>query len=147
MSIAFRGPLGVSETAAIHSATTAVQAGHRICDFVIIRLQSAMHGRSQPRIEPDGGDPGDILIWVKAVPGGSRDAIAGVIGERLKIKVTAPAEGGKANRAICSVIAAALGCKPRDVSIHTGQTNPEKIIRIDPAAGLAVDDIRECLAL
>ncbi len=94
------------------------------------------------RIEADGDD---LLLWVKSVPGGSRDAIAGVVGDRLKVKVVAPAEGGRANKAICALIADAFGIKPRDVSIHTGQTNPEKIIRIGTAGGLTVDSIRERL--
>ncbi|MHC5023376.1 MAG: DUF167 domain-containing protein [Planctomycetota bacterium] len=80
-----------------------------------------------PRIEQDGAD---VLVWVKAVPGASRDAIARAVGERLKVRVSAPPEGGKANDAICRAIAKALGVKPRDVTIERGRTSPEKMVRI-----------------
>lgn len=92
------------------------------------------------RIEADGED---VLLWIKAVPGASRDQVAGTVGARLKVRTSAPPEGGKANKAICNVIAAALGRKPREVSIESGATNPEKIIRI---ARATVDDVHQRLA-
>lgn len=95
---------------------------------------------SELRLEQDGDD---VLLWVKAVPGASRDEIAGLVGERLKVRISAAAEGGKANKAICAVIARALKCKPRQVAIESGQTNPEKIVRIT-AMGLSA--VRDALA-
>jgi hypothetical protein len=88
------------------------------------------------RIEPAGGD---ALIWVKAVPGASRDALAGPVGDRLKVRVCAPPEGGKANRAICGLLAEALGIKPREVTVERGRGHPEKVMR---AAGLSADTAR-----
>lgn len=73
---------------------------------------------------------GGVLIAVKAVPGARRDEIVGLLGERLKIRVSAPPEGGKANKAICALLAATLGVKPRDVEIVGGQTSPEKLARV-----------------
>ena len=78
-------------------------------------------------IERDGED---VLVRVKAVPGASRDEIAGAVGDRLKVRVSAPPEGGKANRAICRVVAEALGVKPRLVSIERGHASPEKTLRV-----------------
>ncbi len=79
------------------------------------------------RIEQAGND---VLLWIKAVPGSSRDQIAGVLGDRLKIKVAAAAEAGKANDAICRALARALNVKASQVTIEFGHTNPEKIMRI-----------------
>ncbi len=76
-------------------------------------------------------DGGAVLIAVKGVPGAKRDEIAGVLGTRLKVRVSAPPEGGKANEAICAVIAAALGVKPRAVTIHSGHANAEKVVRVE----------------
>ncbi len=73
----------------------------------------------------------DVLIRVKAVPGASRDGIAGTLGDRLKVRVSAPAEGGRANRAVCAVIARALGVKKKQVSIETGRRGPEKTVRVE----------------
>ena len=78
-------------------------------------------------IEPDGED---VLIRVKAVPGASRDEIGPKVGDRLKVRVSAPPEGGRANQAICRVIAEAVGVKPRQVSIESGQSSPQKIVRV-----------------
>ena len=65
---------------------------------------------------------------IKAVPGarGGRDEITGWLGDRLKLRVSAPPEGGKANKAICNLLAETLGLRPRDVEIVTGHTSPEK---------------------
>ena len=79
------------------------------------------------RIEQDGDD---VRLWIKAVPGASRDQVAGIVGERLKVRISAAPEGGKANAAICKVIARTFGVKSRQVSLESGATNPEKIVRI-----------------
>ena len=73
----------------------------------------------------------DVLIRVKAVPGASREEIAGPLGDRLKVRVSAPPEGGQANKAVCRVIASALGVKPKQVSIEAGRSSPEKTIRVE----------------
>ncbi len=94
---------------------------------------------SDLRLEQRGGD---VLLFIKAVPGASRNQVAGLVGDRLKIRIAAAAEGGKANKAICKLIASTLGAKTRDVSIETGQTNPEKIVCIIDAS---VDEVRGML--
>lgn len=80
------------------------------------------------RFQADGGD---VLIRVKAVPGASRDGVAGTLGDRVKVRVSAPPEGGRANSAVCAVIARALGVRQKQVSIETGRTGPEKTVRVE----------------
>ena len=75
----------------------------------------------------------DVLIWVKAVPGASRDEITGIVGDRLKIRISAQPEGGKANRVICKLLASSLGVKANQISIERGETSQMKIIRISGA--------------
>ncbi|MDY7107908.1 MAG: DUF167 domain-containing protein [Planctomycetota bacterium] len=91
------------------------------------------------RVEQHGED---VLLHIKAVPGASRDQVAGVVGDRLKVRISAPPEGGKANKAICRLLAKALGMKAKDVTIVSGQTSPEKVIRI---AGARADQVVEKL--
>jgi hypothetical protein len=69
------------------------------------------------------------------VPGASRSGIVGVLGDRLKVRVAAPAEAGKANRAVVELLKGGLGAS--DVEIVSGSSSPEKQVRIetaDPAA-------------
>lgn len=72
-------------------------------------------------------------LLVKAVPGAKRDEIVGMLGDRLKVRVAAAPEGGKANEAICILIAAALGVKARDVRVVGGLSRAEKVVEVEGA--------------
>lgn len=78
-----------------------------------------------------------IDIRLKVVPGSRKDEIVGTYGDRLKLKVAAPPEDGKANAAVCKLLAKALKLNDRDVTIVTGATNPEKIARIAKVCDLS----------
>jgi len=78
-----------------------------------------------------------LLLEVKAVPGASRDGVAGRLGDRLKVRVSAPPEDGKANEAICAVVAARLGLRPRQVTVQSGRSSTEKSLRIEGWMGSA----------
>ena len=83
--------------------------------------------------------PGGCVIAVKVVPGASRDKVAGVLGDCLKIATSAPPEKGKANAAVAAILAKWLGVDKRDVELSSGPTNPRKEFRI---AGLSSDAAR-----
>ena len=78
-------------------------------------------------IRPDGES---ALLDVKAVPGARKDELAGPLGERLKVRVSAPPEDGKANKAICTLIAEAVGVRPNRVEVVSGHASPHKTLRI-----------------
>lgn len=63
---------------------------------------------------------------MKVVPGASRTRIVGVLGDALKVAVSAPPEGGKANAAVCKLLATRLGKAKSDVSIVAGHSQPHK---------------------
>ncbi|MGP1347998.1 MAG: DUF167 domain-containing protein [Phycisphaerales bacterium] len=92
------------------------------------------------RIDPDG----HILIPIKAVPGASRDQIVGLLGDRLKVRISTAPQDGKANRAIERLLARGLGIKSAMVTIIEGMTSAEKTVRIE---GLTPEQIGERLAL
>lgn len=75
---------------------------------------------------------GPLTLSIKAVPNSSRDQIAGTLdlpaGPRLKVRVSAPPEAGKANKAIIKLLARELGCRPADVEVTAGSSSPEKTI-------------------
>ncbi len=85
---------------------------------------------------------GSVLIRIKAVPGASCNQITGVRGGRLKIRVAAPPEGGKANQAICDTVARALSIKSRQVEILKGRGHAEKTLKV---TGVDVDKIEHLL--
>lgn len=91
------------------------------------------------RLESDGAD---TLIGVKGVPGAKRPGVAGVLGDRLKVKVSAPAEGGKANAAICEAVAHAIGCAPSEVAVERGHSDPVKVLRV---SSMMPDAVRSAL--
>ncbi len=77
-----------------------------------------------------------IALRVKVVPGARRDHIAGMLGDRLKVTIAAPAEDGKANRALCRLFARRLEVAGRDVAVAAGHSGPMKTLHIrgiDPA--------------
>jgi uncharacterized protein (TIGR00251 family) len=73
---------------------------------------------------------GGVECLIKVVPSSSQDAIVGPLGDRLKIKITAPPEGGKANAAVCALLARTFGVPPRDVQILAGHSQSRKKVRI-----------------
>lgn len=79
-----------------------------------------------------------VTLLVKVVPGAKREAIVGPLGDRLKVRVSAPPEGGKANAAVCALVAGALGVKPGAVRVVQGHANPEKTLEIDGVDAAAV---------
>jgi len=61
-------------------------------------------------------------------------------GERLRIAVSEPAEGGRANRAACAALAEALGVPASAVSLAAGAASREKRLQVrgDPVALVAL---------
>ena len=86
--------------------------------------------------------PDGAVVAVKAVPGSSRDKIVGVLGDAIKVAVSAPAEKGKANTAIARTLAKALQVPTRSVRLVSGPTNPRKQFLI---ADTDVQAVRERL--
>lgn len=78
----------------------------------------------------DEDESGAVLVRLKVVPGARDDKIVGRLGNRLKVRVCAPPEAGKANEAVCALLAEALGIKPRQVRITSGRSSPNKVARI-----------------
>jgi uncharacterized protein (TIGR00251 family) len=80
---------------------------------------------------------------IKVVPGSSRSCVAGWLGEVLKVRVTAPAEAGKANAAVEATVAEALGVSQKSIRVISGRTSPRKTLEI---TGLCESEIRRRLA-
>ncbi len=69
-------------------------------------------------------------VRVRVAPGAREDAVVGWQGDVLRVRVRAPAEGGKANEAVCRLLARLLGLPPSAVSIGRGAASREKTMVI-----------------
>ena len=77
-------------------------------------------------------------LAIKVVPGSSRNDVAGWLGETLRVRVTAPAERGKANAAVEKTLTQALGLSNGAARIISGKTAPRKVVEI---AGLSKSEV------
>ena len=70
-------------------------------------------------------------ITVRVKPGAREDVVVGWQGEALRVRVRAQAERGKANDAVCRLIAKALDLPANSVSVARGATARGKILLIE----------------
>lgn len=77
-----------------------------------------------PRSEPSAL----FKVWVQ--PGASRQRIIGMHSDALKVAVTAPAEKGRANKALEKMLAREIGIPASAVSVVAGKASRQKLVRI-----------------
>jgi uncharacterized protein (TIGR00251 family) len=72
-----------------------------------------------------------VEIAVRLKPRGSRDELLGVRDGVLEAKVTAPPVDGRANKALCKLIAKRVGVAPSRVTVARGAKSREKVVRVE----------------
>lgn len=77
-----------------------------------------------------------VLLAVRLTPNGGRDAFDGVEVAadglaHLKARVTAVPEKGKANKALVALLSKALKVPKSSISVASGETSRQKILRIE----------------
>jgi uncharacterized protein (TIGR00251 family) len=73
---------------------------------------------------------GLVHLLVKAVPGSSKNACTGVQDGRLKIKIAAAPEDGKANGELRAFLAKTLGVPKKEISLTGGEKSRLKTITL-----------------
>jgi uncharacterized protein (TIGR00251 family) len=73
-----------------------------------------------------------LLLDLKAVPGASKSALAGLQGNRLRVKIAAAPEDGKANGELIAFAAALLGRPKRDITLVSGEKSRLKTLSLPP---------------
>ena len=71
-----------------------------------------------------------MKLHIKVIPSSSKDCIAGWLEDTLKVKVKAPAEKGKANKAIIKVLEKNLDLPKGSIHITSGTASSRKVIEI-----------------
>jgi uncharacterized protein (TIGR00251 family) len=79
-----------------------------------------------------------VTFSVRVQPRARRNAIVGEVGEALKLALTAPPVGGKANEACVAFLAELLEVPRSSITIAAGETSRHKLIRI---AGLSASEV------
>ena len=75
-------------------------------------------------------DGEDLVLELRIQPRAGRDAIDGVRGERLRVRLIAPPVGGQANDRLQRFLARTFGVGRTRVTIESGAAAREKRVRI-----------------
>lgn len=89
----------------------------------------------------DVGKDGAVLR-VHLQPGAGREAVVGIHGDALKVRVVAPPVSGRANDALPSLLARELGVQRDGLEITSGATARTKRVRI---TGIEADELEKRL--
>ena len=72
-----------------------------------------------------------VQFAVRVVPGASKNEAAGIQDDALKVRLTAPAVEGKANRACIEFLAGLLGVRRSALSIASGEKSRRKTVTVE----------------
>jgi uncharacterized protein (TIGR00251 family) len=84
--------------------------------------------------------PEGVTFAVKVHPRARKDAITRELGDALKVSLTAPPIDGKANQACIEFFAKLLKVPRSSVTIASGQSSRQKVIRV---IGLSAEEVRK----
>lgn len=85
---------------------------------------------------------GGILLLVKLQPRASKNEIGELLGDELKIKVTAPPVDAAANQALIELLAEKLNCSRNKIELLRGHTSRHKTILLH---GFTKADVQKSL--
>lgn len=80
-------------------------------------------------------DGSDTVIDVWVIPGARRSGVAGIHDGALRVRVGAPPEGGRANKAVLALLGELL---PAHLSLEGGSTSRRKKVRVEGRSPEAV---------
>jgi uncharacterized protein (TIGR00251 family) len=70
-----------------------------------------------------------VQIKIKVIPNATKNRVVEET-ERLKVYVSAPATGGKANKAVITLLAKHLQVRKNEIAIVKGEKSREKVIAV-----------------
>jgi uncharacterized protein len=92
----------------------------------------------------DYDDKSSATFAVRVHPRAKKNAITGQVGDALKLSLTAPPIDGRANNTCIEFFAKLLKVPRSSVTIASGQTGRNKVIRI---AGVSAEELRKRLGI
>jgi uncharacterized protein (TIGR00251 family) len=85
-----------------------------------------------------------VIFRIRVVPRASRSEVAGIQGDALKLRITAPPVEGKANEECIRLLAETLGVKKGQVTIIAGHASRTKTVAVD---GVKAKEIAALIAV
>jgi uncharacterized protein len=83
-----------------------------------------------------------VTFAVKVHPRAKKNAITGVVGDTLKLSITAPPLEGRANAACIEFLSDLLHVPRSSITIVSGQTSRRKVIRV---TGISMEMLKTTL--
>jgi uncharacterized protein (TIGR00251 family) len=80
--------------------------------------------------------PDRVTLSLRVQPRASRDEVAGLHGDRLKLRISAPPVDGAANRHLCRYIADLFGVPAARVRLVRGESGRDKTVEVAGATSL-----------
>lgn len=90
---------------------------------------------SGPKVTEAGGR---VRFAVRVQPRAARNEVAGVYGDAIKIRLSAPPVDGAANEELVIFLASIFAVPRRSVRILAGEASRSKVVEIDGVAAHAV---------
>lgn len=72
----------------------------------------------------------DLIFQAQVYPRASRDEFAGIVGDHLKIRITAPPVDGRANAHLITFLAKQFGVSKSAVTLLQAEKGKAKVIRV-----------------
>lgn len=77
-----------------------------------------------------------LTLALRVQPRASRDEVAGIHGDRLRLRITAPPVDGAANEHLCRFLARLFGIPRSGVTLLRGTTGRDKLVSLAGVSGL-----------
>jgi len=84
-----------------------------------------------------------IYLEIKAIPRASKTECAGISGGRLRVRIAAAPEHGKANDSLRELLARELGCAKRGLNLTGGEKSTQKTIALPLAYRVQLEKLLE----
>ena len=82
-----------------------------------------------------------LFLDIKAVPGASKSAFGEIRERRLKVRIAAAPEEGKANEELRSFLAKTLGLPKKEIVLETGEKSRLKTLRLPASAKEKIESL------
>ncbi len=72
-----------------------------------------------------------LVLMLHVVPGAKKSEIAGLHGDRIKLRIAAPPVEGQANQEVIRFCAFMIGVRKNQVNLTSGESSRQKTVQIE----------------